>query len=281
MDWKQYEVEIGERLEDQYPEAKITLDARRIGVFSRTERQIDVLVEQSIAGNKIDIVVDGKYWNKKVDVKAVEDFIGMLEDIGAHKGLLISQKGFTQAAYNRAHFGPSDIELDILNFEELKAFQAHGAVPYAEENAALLSAPFGWIIDGKRNPFGPATIYLQGRTLKEALADHEWMYVQFWDRHKAGHDLNDLLNFQESRFARIDRNYSIEYRQTVKRTDAKTALRIAKLKIYPIAEYTGFIEFPDFIFFCVMFSPENRIKTNVKKLENILKSVLPVKIRQK
>ena len=281
MDWKQYEIEISECLKIQYPDAKISLDVRKIGTYSKTERQIDVFVEQCIAGNRIDTVVDGKYWNKKVDVKAVEDFTGMLEDIGAHKGLLVSQKGFSEAAYNRAHFGPSDIELDILNFEELKAFQAHGSIPYAGESAALLSAPFGWIIDGKRNPFGPATIYLQGRTLEEAMTDHEWMYVQFWDRHKEGHDLDDLLKFQEDRFARTDPDYSIEYPQTIKRTDAKTALRIVKLKIYPVAEYTGFIEFSDFIFFCVMFSPENRIKTNVKKLENILKAALPIKIQSK
>lgn len=281
MDWKQYENEIGELLKNQYPEAEITIDARRNGIFSKTERQIDVLIERNIAGNKIDIVVDGKFWNKKVDVKAVEDFTGMLEDIGAHKGLLISQKGFSEAAYNRAHFGPSDIELDILNFEQLKQFQSFCAIPYAGENAVLLPAPFGWVIDGQRNSFSIATIYLQGRTLEDAAKNNEFMYIQFWDRKRDGHDLDDLISLQEQNFAEKDPDYSVEYQQTVKRTDARTILRIAKLKNYPTAEYTGFVEFVDFIFFCVMFSPENREKTNVKKLENMLKAALPIKIQSK
>ena len=85
MDWKQYETEIFELFQRQYPDAEITLDAKKSGLYSKVERQIDVLIEQYIAGNRFTLVIDGKYFNKKVDVKAVESFIGMLEDIGAHK----------------------------------------------------------------------------------------------------------------------------------------------------------------------------------------------------
>jgi len=281
MHWKQYEKEICECLKFQYPEAEITLDARRIGRYSKTERQIDILIEQYVAGNKINTVVDGKYWHKKLDVKAVDDFIGMLEDIDAQKGLIISLKGYSEAAYNRAHFGSSDIELDILNFEELKRFQAYGAIPYAGDNGALLPAPFGWIIDGQNNPLGLATIYLQGKTLKEAMTDHEFMYVQFWDRNKEGHNLEDLLTLQEKNFAHLDPDCFIEYLDPIPRKDAKTALRVAKLKGYPTAEYTGFIEFNDFIFFCVLFTPKNRTKVNVRKLENILKATFPIHVQRK
>jgi hypothetical protein len=67
----------------------------------------------------------------------------MLEDIGSQKGLLISKEGFSEAAYNRAYFGPTEIELDILNFEELRSFQSHGAIPYSGNNGALMPSPFG------------------------------------------------------------------------------------------------------------------------------------------
>lgn len=279
MDWKKYEKEIYEHFLSQYPDAEITLDARKIGLYSKIERQIDILVEQYIAGNRLSIALDGKYYNKKVDVKAVESFIGMLEDIGAHKGLLISNKGFTEGAYNRAHFGPSDIELDILNFSELQKFQAYSAFPYSGNNAVMLSAPFGWIIDGFKSQDWLASIYQQRLTLDQAMQNKEFMYVQFWDRTKENHTLDNLLKLQEEIFKETDPDAKIEYIPTIKRKDANTILRVANIKNDPTAEYTGFIEFPDFIFFCVMSTPENKSKKNIRKLENILETVLPIHVK--
>ena len=278
MDWKRYEEEIYEHFRSQYPDAEITLDARKIGLYSKVERQLDILIEQYIAGNRLSIVIDGKYFNKKVDVKAVESCIGMFEDVGAHKGLLISKEGFTEGAYNRAHYGPSEIELDILNYKELQSFQAHGAIPYAGENGALLPAPFGWVVDGRTSPAWIATIYQQGLSLEQAMQNNEFMYVQFWDRKKDGHNREDLLKIQEETFKKADPDTTIEYLSTIKRKDARTALRVAKVKNYPTDEYTGFVEFSDFILFCVMFSPENRSRTNIRKLENILEAVLPITV---
>jgi len=278
MDWKKYEKEIFEYFKKQYPDAEITLDAKKDGLYSKTKRQIDILIEQYIAGNRIVIAIDGKYFNKKVDVKAVESYIGMLEDIAAHKGLLISKEGFTEAAYNRAHFGSTEIELEILNFKDLDSFQSHGAIPFAGNNGALVPAPFGWVIDVQTTPAWLATLYLQGRTLDEAMKDNEFMYIQLWDRCKDGDSLEDLLKSQESMFKETDPKCSIEFLPTINRRDAKTKLRVAKLKNYPTSEYTGFVEFENFIFFCVMFSPENRSKSNIRKLENIMEAVLPIRI---
>lgn len=279
MDWKEYEEEIFQYFEQQYPDAEVTLDAKKIGRYTNTDRQIDILIEEYVAGNRISIVVDGKFFNKRVDVKSVESFIGMLGDLGAHKGLLISKEGFSEAAYNRAHFGPEEVELDILNFSELHRFQAHGAIPYAGSSGALVSAPFGWVIDAQRTNAGLATLYQQGKTLDQAMQDMEFMYIQFWDRKKNKENLKDLLKIQEEAFAEVDPDFEIEYMPTIKRKDAKTKLRIVRIKNYPAPEYTGFLEFKKFIFFCVMFSPVNRSKSNLRKLENVLKTALPIKVK--
>ncbi|QTH64265.1 restriction endonuclease [Psychrosphaera ytuae] len=281
MDWKQYETEIFELFHRQYPDAEITLDAKKSGLYSKVERQVDVLIEQYIAGNRFTLVIDGKYFNKKVDVKAVESFIGMLEDIGAHKGLLISNQGFSEAAYNRAHFGPSEVELDILNFKDLHQFQAHGAMPYAGENIALVPAPFGWVIDAQPTPAWLATLYQQGLTIDKAIDKNEFMYIQFWDRKAQGDSLDDLLKLQLSRFEENDPDTKIEYLPTIKRQGQRTCLRKATINNYPSSEFTGFIEFSDFIFFCVMFTPENRERQNIRKLENILKLVKAGKVKHK
>jgi len=273
MNWKEYETEIFDHFQQQYPDAEITLDARKIGLFSKTSRQIDVLVEQYVAGNRFTLVIDGKYFNKKVDVKAVESFIGMLEDIGAHKGLLISNQGFSEAAYNRAHFGPSEVELDILNFKDLHLFQAHGALPYAGENIAIVPAPFGWVIDAQTTPAWLATLYQRGLTIDKAMDKNEFMYLQFWDRKSNNETLDDLLELQLAGFKENDPKVKVEYLPTIKRKGVQTRLRKATIKNYPSSEFTGFIEFPNFIFFCVMFTPENRERQNIRKLENILELV--------
>lgn len=100
----------------------------------------------------------------------------------------------------------------------------------------------------------------------------------FWDRLKDGDSLEDLLRFQESMFKDADPECSIEFLPTIKRENEKTKLRVSNIKNYPTREYTGFVEFEDFIFFCVMFSPVNRSKSNIRKLENIMEAVLPIKI---
>jgi hypothetical protein len=281
MDWKQYEKEIYDYFSDSFPEAQISHDVTEIGLYSKVKRQIDVLIEQHVAGNRILVVVDGKYFNKKVDVKGVEQFIGMLEDLGAHKGLMISKEGFSEAALNRAHFGPSKVELDILNFEDTEIFQGFAAIPYAGKNGAMIQAPFGWVIDNRRAEAWNAIMYQQGFTLDNAFDNHELIYINFWDRAKDNEDLQDLLDSQEKCFRESDPDIKIEYRSTVKRNDGQTKLRIAYVNGYPGPEYSAFIEFEEYIFFAVLLTPENRSKQNLRKLENIIRTLVKVQVEVK
>ena len=48
------------------------------------------------------IVIDCKDYSKPVDVKGVEEFQGLLQDVRAHKGALVCPSGFTKAALKRA-----------------------------------------------------------------------------------------------------------------------------------------------------------------------------------
>ena len=148
MDWKKYEQEIFETFRVFYPDAKITFNEKVVGRYSKIERQIDVLVEGRLAGTKIRLIIDAKYYSEKIDVKHVESFLGMADDTGAAQGILITSKGYSQAAINRAYYGPNNIELDILNFEELRRFQGFGGNIFKGCHGAIIPAPFGWILDG-------------------------------------------------------------------------------------------------------------------------------------
>ena len=280
MNWKTYEAEILEIFKGEYPRAQITANVKIQGRYSKVSRQCDVLIEDYVAGNRMRILIDGKYYNKKVNVKHVEAFLGMLEDINAQKGLLITNKGYSKAAINRAFYGPAEFELDILSFAELQQFQAFGAIPYAGNDGVLLPAPFGWIIDGSRAPGWTAILYQRGLSLDQALNGLEFIYIGFWDRNKNNESMDDLITLQEKNLRGVDPKAKIEYHPTILRDEARTTLRSAQSPEFPVPEYTGFIEFEDFILFCVLRSPIELHKKNLRKLEYIMAKVLPIKVKQ-
>lgn len=154
MNWRDYEKEIHEQFQEMYPDAEITHNTTLPGRYSKIDRQIDVLIEDYVAGDRIRIMVDGKYFSENIDVKEVECFIGMMQDVAADKGLLITQKGYSPAAIKRAHNDPSRIELDVLNFEELKQSQGFGALPYSGKHGVVMPSPFGWKSGVRHHFFG-------------------------------------------------------------------------------------------------------------------------------
>lgn len=74
-------------------------------------RQIDVLVEDKIGQYEISIVIDCKDYNRPVDVKGVEEFWGLVDDVGAHKAALVCPKGFSGAAKDRA----AGLQIDLYS----------------------------------------------------------------------------------------------------------------------------------------------------------------------
>lgn len=65
------------------------------------------------------VVIDCKKFSKKINVKTVESFLGMLDDVGAHRGIMITNIGYTASALNRAENDIRDLTLDIVEFSKL------------------------------------------------------------------------------------------------------------------------------------------------------------------
>ena len=82
---------------------------------SGVPRQIDVWVTGSVAGCEIRIAIECKFHKHKVDINLIDSFIGMLQDVGAHKGVFITTTGFTAGAEGRAK--AADISLKIMTLE--------------------------------------------------------------------------------------------------------------------------------------------------------------------
>jgi len=280
LDWKEYEQEIVTHFRSEYSSARITANAKLPGMLSKTSRQIDLLIEEQICDMPVRIVVDGKHRNKKLDVKDVEEFLGLVRDVRAHKGVLISKEGYTEAAVKRAHHGDDDVILDVLNFKDLKDFHGQLGIPYAGPHGAVVQPPLGWIIDGTQGRGALAFLYQRGLTYEEAMKTCEFMYVNFWGKKDPARDLESLFTYQEG-YMREGLNpvSKIEFIGSVNRTDAHTALRIARFQNHPaMAEYTGFVEFDDFIFMCVLFAPNELAQKNLSKLRFVMRKVVPLKV---
>ena len=101
-DWEQLEHLVAEIQKQLAPDAIVTHNVKLPGLQSETQRQIDVLVEQNIGQYTMRIVIDCKDYASPVDVKGVEEFYGLVQDVGAHKGALVCPNGFTKSAKKRA-----------------------------------------------------------------------------------------------------------------------------------------------------------------------------------
>jgi hypothetical protein len=100
--WKKFENLAADIQRQLSPEARVQTNVKMLGKRSGTERQIDVLVEQEVGQYSIRIVIDCKDYKHPVDVKDIEMFMGLVEDVSANKGAIITATGFTATAKKRA-----------------------------------------------------------------------------------------------------------------------------------------------------------------------------------
>jgi hypothetical protein len=122
-DWKKYEEQIYNALcEMADGNAQIEFDASLPGRFSKVNRQVDVRVKASF-GNLTDatMAVDCKCYSRRVDVKDVETFMGLVDDVQTDFGLLVTTAGYTEAAKNRAD--APGIRIEIVPYEELAEWE--------------------------------------------------------------------------------------------------------------------------------------------------------------
>lgn len=101
-DWKELEYLVVMIQEQLSPDASVQHNVMLDGIDSETKRQIDILVEQNIGQYTMRIVIDCKDYSKPVDVKGVEEFQGLVQDVRAHKGALVCPAGFSKSALKRA-----------------------------------------------------------------------------------------------------------------------------------------------------------------------------------
>lgn len=73
------------------------------------------------------LVVDCKCWKSRIDIKGVDSFISMIEDVGADIGLIVTTIGATDGASERARQARA-VQLKVLSLDELRQWRPPGTV---------------------------------------------------------------------------------------------------------------------------------------------------------
>ena len=120
MDWRRYEQQILEVFRQKYPESEIFFDQHVEGRHSKILRQVDILVKFQIAGVEGVGAFDCKCYSQSVDVQTIDYMVGYLEDLGARLGGVVTTKGFSEGAKNRARAALIDLRtIGFVSVEQL------------------------------------------------------------------------------------------------------------------------------------------------------------------
>jgi restriction endonuclease len=112
MGWKKYEEQTAEFFRSL--SCRVELGATIKG--ARAKHKIDVWVIFTRFGIETKWVVDCKFWRKPVTKEKVLVLISVVDDVGADRGILVSQRGFQAGAVRAAEH----TNVTLTSLEELK-----------------------------------------------------------------------------------------------------------------------------------------------------------------
>lgn len=118
-DWRLYERFVAGLISDENASDDLTVipKAKLTGCISGIKREVDVLIDARLAADVTRrVIVDAKYRKRKVDIKVVEEFEGMMRDCRADRGIIVCSSGFSEAALRRAQ---ESIAIRLIPLEEL------------------------------------------------------------------------------------------------------------------------------------------------------------------
>ncbi len=277
-DWHKYEAYIFGLLQRRFPGARVSPNVRLPGMKTGRPRQIDVLVERSLGGFDLKIAFDCKCYKRKVNVKDVEGFLGMLDDIRVSKGVLVTKRGYSKTAYERARRETRDIDLQILPPERLSQYQHIGcAWLWKGAVAAIVEAPDGWVVDNEDTckPGGcQFSMYPLGHTLESAKRMSPFIYgnivlkTEDEPTMEAIAAMHERVIIEKVPTARFERLPPLQPGADPDGQRLRTLFRIGHiLSSYGGPEYSLYLDHPTGVLVLVLLCPEGQDETYVPVLK--------------
>jgi hypothetical protein len=202
-DWRLYERFVAGLISDENASDDLTVipKAKLTGCISGIKREVDVLIDARLAADVTRrVIVDAKYRKRKVDIKVVEEFEGMMRDCRADRGIIVCSSGFSEAALRRAQ---ESIVIRLIPLEELSYINVSDWEPCIglcaererrkSQGLVLYDQPFGLaigysplyvLVTGKCDACGNFHIWCWSCGSKFSLADEdehhcgcEWFWI--------------------------------------------------------------------------------------------------------
>jgi hypothetical protein len=258
-DWRSYEAYVAGWLAAAYPGVAFERDVKLRGRKSGTGRQIDIL-----ARSKSPVAIECKFYSRKVDVKCVESFLGMLEDVGIGRGIIITAKGHTAAAQSRADNDPRGIDLAIIPPERLSQYQFLGApLIWRGTLGVCFDTISGWVTDTElTGKLGGAlmVMYPLGHSLASAKKYAALIYANILSKPTAGTSLDAIAAPHQEVMTNDNPNYCFAF-ESLYLADSKRKTRQALLRRAsgppPIfgEEHALYIDYDEAVLLLVLNSP--------------------------
>ena len=96
--WQLFEKIVTQIHKTLSPKATVTHNDKILGQDSQQQRQIDVSIRQHTGPYPILIIIQCRYYRNKIDLNDVEQFLGVVNDVRANAGVIVSNAGFTDGA---------------------------------------------------------------------------------------------------------------------------------------------------------------------------------------
>ncbi len=176
---------------------------------------------------------------------------------------MITGRGYSKAALDRARLGGRDIEVRVIEFRYLSAYHGLGtAIAWSGQVAMFVSAPSEWVIDNE--PVEPPNhtlfaMYPLGYTRESAIRRGAFIYGNVVTKDETLPTLESIVECHnrniEANAAEHGSMAKIEVLETITRKDERVLLRRAEIhKGYKGSEYTLYIERPQGVVLLVLLA---------------------------
>lgn len=188
--WKRFKKLVAKIQADLAPTATVSHNEKILGRKSETERQIDVVVRQSVGQFNILIVIDAKDHKAPIDIPELGSFVDLVSDVGAQRGAMVSASGFTEGAKRRAREAGIDLyRLVDAESEDWRAYVRLGVLAHCntlKEVAFAFQGP-SWLseldlgkvllFDGNGQCLGPPTELVSRRWNENLLPQDSGLHA--------------------------------------------------------------------------------------------------------
>lgn len=114
--------------------------------------KIDVSFEVDVAGARVLVLVECKHYGKRVDVGDIDEFFAKVQDVSAHKGIIVTTVGFQNGAEKAAE--ARGIALALLSDKVVP-----GEIVYLFKR---LQSDMADVLRGNVRPWGALSDKIQG-----------------------------------------------------------------------------------------------------------------------